>query len=294
MRGGEDQKGLCPGDRVALTACSDLLPRTAKGQIRELCGRLRKIGLESTFREEMFGDTSLDLTGREKAEILNGYYRDEKIRAVFDVSGGNGDNEILPWVDWEAVQEDPKPFWGYSDCSVILNALLTRTGHPGVLWQIRNLVREQGKLQQIRFENWLTQANQELFQPNWQFCRGNFMEGILAGGNLRCFLKLAGTPYFPDLTGKILFLESLGGGPELLASLLSQLGQLGVFQKISGLLFGTFTELEKNPDNPGILKLLGRQEIPPNLPIAVTREAGHGADAKALLIGKKISLRAEA
>ena len=63
------------------------------------------------------------------------------------------------------------------------------------------------------------------------------MEGILAGGNLRCFLKLAGTPYFPDLTGKILFLESLGGGPELLASLLSQLGQLGVFQKISGLLF---------------------------------------------------------
>ena len=111
MRGGEDQKGLCPGDRVALTACSDLLPRTAKGQIRELCGRLRKMGLEPTFREEMFGDTSLDLTGREKAEILNGYYRDEKIRAVFDVSGGNGANEILPWVDWEAVQEDPKPFW---------------------------------------------------------------------------------------------------------------------------------------------------------------------------------------
>ena len=73
------------------------------------------------------------------------------------------------------------------------------------------------------------------------------MEGILLGGNLRCFLKLAGTPYFPDLDGKLLFLESLGGGPELIASLLAQLSQLGVFQKIAGLLLGTFTELSKNP-----------------------------------------------
>ena len=292
MSGGEDRKSLRPGDRVALTACSDLLPRTAEGQIRELCGRLRKMGIEPIFREELFGDTSLDLTGRKKAEILNGYYRDEKIRAVFDVSGGNGANEILPWVDWEAVREDPKPFWGYSDCSVILNALLARTGNPGGLWQIRNLVREQGAEQSVRFENWLRGKDPGLFRPDWEFRRGTFMEGILAGGNLRCFLKLAGTPYFPDLTGKILFLESLGGGPELLASLLSQLGQLGAYRKISGLLLGTFTELEKNPENPGILDLLDRQALPGDLPVAITRQVGHGAGAKALFIGKRISLKA--
>ena len=37
------------------------------------------------------------------------------------------------------------------------------------------------------------------------------MEGIVVGGNIRCLLKLAGTPYWPDMREKILLLESFGG-----------------------------------------------------------------------------------
>ncbi len=28
------------------------------------------------------------------------------------------------------------------------------------------------------------------------------MEGIVVGGNIRCLLKLAGTPYWPDMRGE--------------------------------------------------------------------------------------------
>ncbi len=34
------------------------------------------------------------------------------------------------------------------------------------------------------------------------------MDGIVVGGNIRCLLKLAGTPYWPDMREKILLLES--------------------------------------------------------------------------------------
>ena len=275
---------LKEGEMVALTACSDLLPRTAEAQIQELCGCLEALGLIPAAGPHLFGEKPLEKSGREKAEILNRCYRDERIRALFDVSGGNGANEILPWLDFEAVKKHPKPFWGYSDCTVILNAVYTKTGNSGVLWQVRNLVRDAGALQRERFGRWMD-GKEDLFSVNWRFCRGHSMEGILLGGNLRCFLKLAGTPYFPDLDGKLLFLESLGGGPELIASLLAQLSQLGVFQKSAGLLLGTFTELSKNPANPDVGTLLSRCGLPSGLPVAAASEVGHGGASRALVIG---------
>ena len=281
---------LGKGDQVALTACSDLLPRTAEPRIRELCGCLEELGLEPAAGGYLFGKEPLERSGREKAETLNGYYRDRKIRAVFDVSGGNAANEVLPWLDFEAVKRDPKPFWGYSDCTVLLNAVYTGTGTPGVLWQVRNLVGDAAGLQRERFGQWL-EGGEALFSPRWKFCSGRSMEGILVGGNIRCFLKLAGTVYFPDLEGKILFLESLGGGPALLASLLAQLEQLGAFQKIAGLLLGTFTELEKDPGGTDILDLVYRRRIPSDLPVAVTGEIGHGGASRALLIGGRYEVK---
>ena len=71
------------------------------------------------------------------------------------------------------------------------------------------------------------------------------MSGPLIGGNIRCFLKLAGTEYFPDLTGKLLLLEACGGGEPQLLTYLSHLEQLGAFRKVSGILLGTFTKLDR-------------------------------------------------
>ena len=284
---------LRSGERVALSACSDLLSPAAAPQIDSLCGWLETFGLEAAAGEQLFGENALGLSGREKAEFLNGYYRDGSIRAIFDVSGGNAANEVLPWLDLEAVRRSGKPFWGYSDCTVILNALYAQTGVSGCLWQIRNLVREEGELQRRRFSSWMKGNDTSLFDVHGKFRRGNRMEGVLVGGNLRCFLKLAGTPFFPELEGKLLFLEALGGGPALLASLFGQLEQLGAFQKVSGILLGTFTELEQKPGNPGAFELLTRCRLPEDLPVAATREAGHGADSRGLWIGERCQIAAD-
>ena len=115
------------------------------------------------------------------------------------------------------------------------------------------------------------------------------MKGIVVGGNIRCFLKLAGTRYFPDLENKILLLEAYGGRVPQMATYLAQLKQLGAFEKVSGIILGTFTAMEQNNCIPNIVTLV-KEYARPETPIAVTRDIGHGDDAKAIMIGKEIEI----
>ena len=65
----------------------------------------------------------------------------------------------------------------------------------------------------------------------------------MLAGNLSTLLLLNGTQYFPDLNGKILFLEEdETSTPAHLDRYLQQCQHLGWWQKIAGVIFGRFTE----------------------------------------------------
>ena len=106
------------------------------------------------------------------------------------------------------------------------------------------------------------------------------------------FLKLSGTRYFPEVENKVLFIEGLGTSIEGLATHLAQLKQIGVFDKISGLLIGTFTKIEREFSVEELFKLV-QDYIPSSLPVAKTQEIGHAKNSKALKIGEKIHIKNE-
>ena len=130
----------------------------------------------------------------------------------------------------------------------------------------------------------------KLFAPSFRFAQGRRMKGVVVGGNIRCFLKLAGTRYFPDLRGKVLLLEAMGGEVPQMATYLAQLKQLGAFEKIGGVLLGTFSAMERGGCVPDIVTLV-KEVCGPEMPIAVTGEIGHGDDSKAIVIGREIELK---
>ena len=139
-------------------------------------------------------------------------------------------------------------------------------------------------LQRERFR-----SRKGLFEPSFSFIQKNAMKGVVVGGNIRCFLKLAGTRYFPDLQDKILFLESLGGEVPQMATYLAQLKQIGAFKKVNGVLLGTFTTMEQKRCEPDIVTLV-KEICGREMPIAKTAEVGHGDDSKAIVIGREIEL----
>ena len=138
----------------------------------------------------------------------------------------------------------------------------------------------------LTFLNSVMDEGNALYKIDYDFVQGNSMQGIVVGGNIRCLLKLAGTEYMPDFTDKILLLESYSGTVPKMETYLCQLQQLGVFDKVSGILLGTFTEMEEKNCKPRMKELVQRI-VRVDMPIAVTKDIGHGTDAKAIIIGKE-------
>lgn len=273
------------GDKVGIVCCSNGQKKNYKEKIDYLEQTLKDIGLHPVFSDYIYeAEDIFSGTARERAEALMRFYRDDEIKAIFDISGGDVANGVLPYLDYDVIANSSKMFWGYSDLTTVINAIYAKTGRTSVLYQIRNLMYHHKEQQMANFQNTVLQNGSDLFQLNCKFIQQNSMQGIVVGGNIRCFLKLAGTEYMPDLEGKILLLESYGGTVAKIETYLSQLQQMGAFEKIAGILLGTFTEMEQENCLPTVETLVKRI-VGEDLPIAVTREIGHGTDSKAIVIG---------
>lgn len=169
---------------------------------------------------------SVPSSPRQRAALWNAWMQ-EDYDYIFDVSGGNLSTLTLPYLDLELYARTRTVFAGYSDLTPILNALASRTGRPALLCSAPLNVPE--------LLNWLAGRSQALFHTGVPFAS-------VMGGNIRCLLKLAGTPWWPDLQGKVLLLEANSGTPAQLASMCAQLVNMGVFSQISALVLGQFTQ----------------------------------------------------
>ena len=288
-----------PKKKFALVCCSNGLPMQAQQQICQLMECFQEMGIEPVLSPCLYATDSVEAgTAYQRAEILMKYYQDPEIIAICDVSGGDIANEILPYLDYKTIATSDKTFWGYSDLTTIINAIYAKTGRVSVLYQVRNLVREDGGNQRRNFMDHLQKqdfGSASLFDYDYQWIqgapqRGEALQGIVVGGNIRCLLKLAGTSYWPDMADKILLLEARSGGVAQMITYLSQLQQMGVFGQIRGILLGTFTQMEKEQVVPDIIELV-RRFAGDQIPMAKTAWIGHGADSKAIVIGKEIILK---
>lgn len=279
------------GDKVGIVCCSNGHPQSNGEKIHKLEETLLQLGLIPVLSDYIYEkDSAFSGTAIERANALMQFYRAEEICAIFDISGGDIANEILPYLDFEVIAASRKQFWGYSDLTTIINAIYAITGKTSVLYQVRNLLYSNANEQIKSFGSTLFQGTNELFNMTYEFVQGDVMQGIVVGGNIRCLLKLAGTPYWPDMQGKVLLLESYSGRIPQMTTYLSQLRQMGVFEKISGIILGTFTELDKQDGATAMPELI-KKYVDSDIAIVKTDEIGHGADSKGIVIGAAVDFR---
>lgn len=282
---------LNKNDKIAIVACSNGQPIANKFKIDNLLELLKKLSLNPICSNYIYENTSpFNGAAKDKGKAFMDLYRNNEIKAIFDISGGDLANEVLDYLDYDYISKNPKPFFGYSDLTTVLNAIYSQSNNPVYLYQIRNLISSDSENQISNFTNSLLNNEDDLFKFSYKFIQGSKIEGTVVGGNIRCLLKLAGTKYIPDFTDKVLLLESMGGEAGLMSAFLNQLKQMGVFDKIQGLILGTFSKMQENNITPTIEELVLSIIDNPDLPIAKTEEIGHGANSKCIIIGKNISL----
>jgi muramoyltetrapeptide carboxypeptidase len=184
-------------------------------------------------------------TDAERAADLNAMFGDPEVKAVFALRGGYGSCRILPLVDYALIRANPKIFLGYSDITALHHAIGVKTGlvtyhgpNANEAFLPVNLAAFRRTLMEPARDSLLFSA--EVGGEEAKCLVPGKATGRLLGGNMTCLLRLLGTPYAPDFTGAILFLEDIGEKAYRVDGMFTQLRLAGVLDRIAGLVLGRF------------------------------------------------------
>ena len=296
-------EALTPGDRILVVAPSSA-PRSEAGLQAGLAA-LRGRGYRVEPMRPAYAPHGY-LAGDDAARLdeFNRALRDPDAKAIFCVRGGYGALRLLPHLDYEAARRHPKLLVGYSDITALHLALYHRAGWRGLSGPMVAVEWAEGQA------SCHDEASEALF---WHLARGGTVddlagpqderlepvrlgeaESVLLGGNLTLVARLIGTPYLPDLTGAILFLEEIGEEPYRLDSLFAQLALAGVLERLGGLVLGGFTE-----GAPTQTHYLPQEEVLAHYaaqvpgPVAQGLAYGHFASKNTLPVGVRARLTVE-
>jgi muramoyltetrapeptide carboxypeptidase len=298
---------LVPGSRIALIApAGPLLERDDLTRAEALC---RVLGYEPVLGKNAYNRYGyLAGTDDERLFDLNQALQDPNLGAVWCIRGGYGVTRLLERVDFGAIARRPKPLIGFSDITALLNAVSRSAGvvtfhGPVARASMPAFSRE-------HFERVLTRAESpgrlgRLPPPPGVLVpqehrlvtlRGGTAEGPLAGGNLTLLQCLIGTPWFPDLTGAILFIEDVGEHLYRVDRALAQLRTVGALQRLAGIVVGRFTELVRAGRDGalGFDQVLTSYFGPLNIPVAYGFPIGHIDAQWTMPLGVRARLDADA
>jgi muramoyltetrapeptide carboxypeptidase len=290
---------LKPGDTIGLVSPSTpVLPELEEQYLRGV-EQLERLGFQ-VLPGEHIRSTSWGYCAspQEKAEDINAMFANPAVDAIFCTQGGMTANACLPYIDWDLTRTHPKIFLGISDITVLLNAFYAKTGlitihGDDLLW---GFGRNPAKYELNEFRARLVDGLIGPIPANGErtCIRSGAAEGVLLGGNIRCLMNLAGTPYFPDFSGAILFVEALDITPDKCDYMFQQLKQMGVLDKITGALVGYNDILQrKRPDDIQMESVLLRVSEEYDFPILKVNDFGHNCPNTVLPVGGRVRLKAD-
>jgi muramoyltetrapeptide carboxypeptidase len=205
------------------------------------------------------------LAGEDKARAddVNAMFADRDVRAIFAVRGGWGCARILPYLDWNAIRANPKLLIGFSDITALHMAIAAQAGFTTIHGPVAASSWSKASWEAFRAlafagaaPGYAPQAGTEdrLAQRIGQVrtFRPGKAAGRLLGGNLTVLTALVGTPYLPDFSGAILFLEDIDEAEYRIDRMLTQLSLAGILGKVAGVMFGQCTDCRnKGPSLSG-------------------------------------------
>ncbi|QWG85124.1 S66 family peptidase [Bacillus mycoides] len=224
---------------------------------------------------------------KERAEELNDLIRNPNVSCIMSTIGGLNSNSLLPYIDYETFQKNPKIMIGYSDTTALLLGIYAKTGIPTFYgpalvpsfgefepfvdctykYFADTLLTDQHLPYNINqplfwsdeFINWEEKTKEKDLRPN------NWISVI--GGNLNTIQGIWGSPYMPLIQdGDILFIEDSSKDAATIERSFSLLKINGVFDKVSGIILGKHEQFDDCGTNRKpyeiLLEVLQNQKLP--------------------------------
>ncbi len=267
---------LKSGDLISILSPSAGLAPFAMHRIEKGKKALEEMGFKVKIEKFALQNAGyISGTIEERVSDIHSAFEDKNVKAIICTIGGNHSNQLLKFIDWELIKMNPKIFLGYSDITVLHNAIYKKTGlityygpcimpefgeYPemdkyNVEYFKKALV--EGSVGQInpsqvwtdQFLNWFTGEDKggRIYKINtgYKWWREGRATGTILGGAIPSINHLAGTEFWNSLKGKILFIDlpegnTPGQGISIadIDSHLADLFNLNVFKDIKGLIIG--------------------------------------------------------
>jgi muramoyltetrapeptide carboxypeptidase LdcA involved in peptidoglycan recycling len=311
-------KKLEIGDEIRVIAPSCSIG-IISGPNREIANnRLKDLGFKITYSkniEEMDEFHSSSIISR--VTDLHKAFSDKKVKAVFAVIGGYNCNQLLKYIDWDIIKNNPKIFIGFSDTTALQNAIFAKTGlvtYSGPAWStfgqklhydytldyFKKCLKTKDLIDIKPSENWTDdiwykdQNNRVLIKNDgWLVINKGKASGTLLGANLCTFGLLRGTEYFPNLKDSILFLEDDEDGSHNknfdrdLQSLIHQKS----FKNVRGIVIGRFQN-GSEVTNEKLIRIIKTKAELKNIPVIANVDFGHTSPIITFPIGGEVSMDA--
>lgn len=323
-------KALEIGDTIGVVSPSAplacLVPHRTKSGIKMLgeLGFKVKVGKNAL---KVNGHTAG--TPKERADDINAFFRDKKVKAIFSFIGGNHSNQILEYLDFDIIKKNPKIFLGYSDATILHFALYVKANlvtfyGPAVLTQfaenptilpytktyLKKALMKTNPIGKIKpSTQWTDEIldwfkKEDLKRPRkmkrnkgWEWLKFGKAEGPILGGCITSMLHLRGTEYWPDFRGSILFWETPESGDDFtkgekvenIDSYLTDLELSGVFKDIKGMVIGRFFGYSEQ-EKKEIIKIIEERTSDYKFPILLNVDIGHSDPMITVPLGVRVKI----
>lgn len=259
---------------------------------------------------------------KERVDELNELIRNPEIKCIMSSIGGMNSNSLLPYIDYEAFQNNPKIIVGYSDVTALLLGIYAQTGintfyGPAVVASLGEFAPIVDKtfdyfekvvgehiLYPYEIENpeywtddfidWKLQTEaKKTYKNNLITIKDGEARGRLIGGNLATMMGIWGSPYMPEIKkGDILLIEDCMKDAATIERGFSFLKINGVFDKIGGLILGKHEKFNDSGTGRKPYEILLEVMGEPNIPVLAEYDCCHTHPMITLPIGSEIILNA--
>lgn len=273
----------------------------------------KELKLKVSFGKNIFETDILNSSSlKSKIDDLNNAFSNKKVKGIFCVTGGYNSNVLLKYINWENIKSNPKPISGFSDITLLANAIYAKTGlvtyvgpnfstfgyKEGVDYIVeyfKKCLFSDKPFQILPSKMYGERKVAFKKNPGFKVVKNGSAEGTIIGGHLSTLNLLHGTEFMPSLRNTILFIETddFGGKNALyeferdLQSLLHQKDS----NKIKGFVFGRFQKGSGITVEKLKYIISSKSEIK-NVPIIANVDFGHAKPIATIPIGGTAKIEA--
>lgn len=310
---------LSPGDEIRVIAPSTSMAIIKGKQVEIATDRLTQLGFNVTFGKyvddhDEFFTTSI----QQRIEDLHDAFRDPNVKGILTAIGGYHANQLLKYIDYDLIKNNPKIFCGYSDITALSAAIYQKTGmitysgphfssfgvKYGFDYTLQSFLEavtndapyEINPSPTWSDDKWFLDQEDRKFveQDEYMVIHEGEAEGTLIGGNLCTLNLLQGTEFMPSLKDSILFIEDdeeshIHSFDRDLQSLL----QLPDAEGIKGILIGRF-QTGSNVTAAAIKRVIETKQELKGIPVIANVNFGHAQPFATIPFGAKASVSGKA